>query len=105
MGSAAMDKMGNIGMGFSISSSTLFPSIKFTGRLATDPLGTLQDEISLHSGNGSQLRSLNRWGDYSSLSIDPADDCTMWYTTEYLQQSGTFNWSTRIGKIKFGNCN
>jgi hypothetical protein len=105
MGSAAMDKMGNIGIGFSISSSSLFPSIKFTGRLATDPLGALQDEIPLHSGNGSQLRNLNRWGDYSSLSIDPSDDCTMWYTTEYLQQSGTFNWSTRIGKIKFGNCN
>jgi hypothetical protein len=105
MGSAAMDKVGNIGMGYSVSSSTLFPSIKFTGRSASDPLGTLQDEISLHSGNGSQLRSLNRWGDYSSLSVDPVDDCTLWYTTEYLQQSGTFNWSTRIGKIKFGNCN
>jgi len=104
MGSMAMDKLGNIGLGYSKSSGTVFPSIFFTGRLATDVLGTMSTESSIYGGSGSQLRTLNRWGDYSSLSVDPVDDCTMWYTTEYLKQNGTFNWSTRIGKWKFNNC-
>ncbi len=100
----AMDKLGNIGLGYSKSSGTVFPSIFFTGRLATDAVGTMSTESSIYGGSGSQLRTLNRWGDYSSLSVDPVDDCTMWYTTEYLKQNGTFNWSTRIGKWKFNNC-
>jgi hypothetical protein len=105
MGSMAMDKVGNIGLGYSKSSSTIFPSIFFTGRQPGDVLGTMSTESSIYGGSGSQLRTLNRWGDYSSLSVDPVDDCTMWYTTEYLKQNGTFNWSTRIGKWKFSTCN
>jgi hypothetical protein len=104
MGSAAMDKMGNIGLGYSRSSASFTPSVFFTGRNASDPAGTMQAETSLFNGGGSQLSNLNRWGDYSTLSVDPVDDCTFWYTTEYLKSSGTFNWSTRIGKIKFSNC-
>jgi hypothetical protein len=56
------------------------------------------------TGAGSQTGSLHRWGDYSTLSIDPVDDCTFWYTTEYLQTSGSFNWSTRVGSFKFASC-
>jgi len=104
MGSVAMDKVGNIGLGYSISSTTQIPSVFFTGRAPTDPLGTMQAETSIYGGSGSQLATLARWGDYSSLSIDPVDDCTMWFTTEYLQTSGKFNWSTRIGKVKFATC-
>jgi hypothetical protein len=106
MGSMAMDKKGNIGIGYSISSSTMFPSVFFTGRSfdSTFSPGVLEAETSIFGGSGAQQRSLNRWGDYSSLSVDPVDDCTMWFTTEYLKQNGTFNWSTRIGKIKFDNC-
>ncbi len=104
MGSAAMDKLGNIGIGYSLSGSSVRPSVFFTGRNASDTLGTLQTETSLLSGIGSQLSNLSRWGDYSSLTPDPTDDCTLWYTTEYLKTSGTFNWSTWIGKVKFTNC-
>lgn len=104
MGSMAMDKVGNIGLGYSLSSSSVIPSIYFTGRNATDPLNTLQAETSIFLGGGSQTQTLSRWGDYSSLSIDPVDDCTMWYTTEYLKTSGTFNWSTHVGKLKFSTC-
>jgi hypothetical protein len=104
MGSIGMDKQGNIAVGYSASSKGVFPSIRYTGRLVGDPLNTLQSENSILAGNGSQLRNLNRWGDYSAISIDPTDDCTFFYTTEYLKASGTFNWSTRIASFKFPSC-
>ena len=106
MGSMAMDKQGNIGLGYSTSSKTAFPSIFFTGRSFNSILspGVMEAETSIFGGSGAQQRNLNRWGDYSSLSVDPVDDCTMWFTTEYLKTNGTFNWSTRIGKIKFNSC-
>jgi len=104
MGSIAMDKQGNMALGYSVSSSTLHPAIRYTGRLATDAAGTMQAETSLIEGTGSQLANLNRWGDYSAMTVDPVDDCTFWYTTEYLKASGTFNWSTRIASFKFSGC-
>ncbi|MDE3166074.1 MAG: hypothetical protein KGN36_09725, partial [Acidobacteriota bacterium] len=104
MGSIAMDQAGNIALGYSKSSSGIYPAVAFTGRVPTDPLGTLQAETLIQSGGGSQLRTLSRWGDYSSMSIDPVDDCTFWYTNEYLKSSGTFNWSTIIGTFRFPGC-
>jgi len=91
-------------VGYSASSSSVFPSIRYTGRVPADAAGTLQAETSLLAGSGSQLSNLNRWGDYSAISVDPGDDCTFFYTTEYLKSSGTFNWSTRIGSFKFPGC-
>jgi hypothetical protein len=58
----------------------------------------------MFTGVGSQTATLSRWGDYSAVTIDPADDCTFWYTNEYLKASGTFNWSTRIASFKFDSC-
>jgi hypothetical protein len=104
MGSIAMDKVGNMALGYSASSSSVSPSIRYTGRLVTDAPGTMQTENNIKIGGGSQLRNLNRWGDYSSMSIDPVDDCTFWYTTEYLKSNGTFNWSTQIASFKFPSC-
>jgi hypothetical protein len=104
MGSVAMDKQGNMAMGYSVSSTGTFPSIRYTGRLVTDPLSTMQAENSLTAGTGSQTTGLSRWGDYSTLTLDPADDCTFWYTTEYLQLNGTWNWHTRIASFKFPGC-
>jgi hypothetical protein len=104
MGSIAMDKVGNIAVGYSESSSSVFPSIFITGRVPTDTLGTLQGENTILNGAGSQLPNLSRWGDYSSMSVDPVDDCTFWYTTEYLKNSGIFNWSTRIASFKLQGC-
>jgi subtilisin-like proprotein convertase family protein len=105
MSSMAFDKDGNIGTGYSISSSTINPSIRYTGRLVTDALGTMgQGEATIIAGTGSQTGTLTRWGDYSSMNIDPTDDCTYWFTTEYMGASGTFNWHTRVGNFKFASC-
>jgi hypothetical protein len=104
MGSAAMDQSGNIALGYTIGSSTMKPTIKFAGRDSTDPVNTLSMDTTLQSGGGSQLATLSRWGDYSTMSVDPSDDCTFWYTSEYLQLDGTFNWSTRVGSFKFASC-
>jgi hypothetical protein len=102
MGSVAMDQRGNILLGYSVSFPE-FPSIRYSGRLASDPLGSLQAEATLWSGSGGQTNGLTRWGDYSAMVLDP-DDCTFWYTTEYLKTTGSFNWSTRIGSFRFPNC-
>jgi hypothetical protein len=104
MGSVATDQAGDIAVGYSASSSTINPAIRYTGRVPGDPLGTLESESSIIEGTGSQTGGLNRWGDYSSMSVDPADDCTFWYTNEYLAASGSFNWHTRIGSFKFTSC-
>ena len=104
MGSAAMDKAGDIAVGYSLSSATMNPAIAYTGRTPADPPSTLQAETTLISGTGSQQGGLSRWGDYSSVAVDPVDDCTFWYTTEYLTASGSFNWHTRVGTFKFANC-
>ena len=105
MSSAAFDKAGNIALGYSISSSTMYPGIAITGRFPHDPLGVMtQGETIAQPGAGSQTGSLRRWGDYSSMNIDPADDCTFWFTTEYLKTSGSFNWSTRVVPFTLPGC-
>lgn len=103
MGSIAMDGYGNIGLGYSVSSSSIYPSIRYTGRQKDDPLGQMTiTEKSIIEGTGSQIHNLNRWGDYSMMSIDPADDATFWYTNEYIQSNGSFNWQTRIASFSLG---
>src|SRR5438067_5567723 len=106
MGSVAMDRAGGIAMGFSVSSSRLKPQIHYAGRLAGDPAGQMsQGEGTIINGAGVQTgRGLSRWGDYSSMSIDPADGCTFWYANEYIPANGSFNWSTRIGTFKLPGC-
>jgi len=104
MGSVAMDKVGDIAVGYSTSSSTAFPSIAYTGRVPGDPLGTLEAEEVVKAGAGSQNGGLSRWGDYTAMSIDPTDDCTFYYTNEYLKTTGSFNWSTQINSFKFPGC-
>ena len=105
MGSIAMDQAGDIALGYSVSNSTsVHPSIAYTGRVPTDPAGTMGAEVNLVTGKGSQTGALNRWGDYSAMTVDPIDDCTFWYTQEYLKTTGSFNWSTRIANFKFSNC-
>jgi uncharacterized membrane protein len=104
MGSIAMDQAGDIAVGYSKSSSTVNPSIAFSGRAVTDPASTLQAETSVINGTGSQTGGLNRWGDYSAMTVDPVDDCTFWYTTEYMKTTGSFNWNTRVANFKFPNC-
>jgi hypothetical protein len=105
MGSIAEDHSGDMALGYSVSSSSLHPGIRYTGRLAGDPAGQMpQGEGTIITGAGSQTGGLSRWGDYSAMSIDPADDCTFWYTTEYIPSNGSFNWHTRIASFKFPSC-
>jgi len=105
MGSAAMDGSGDIALGFSASSSSISPQIRYAARLASDPINPMaQGETTLHAGTGSQTGTSNRWGDYSALTVDPVDDCTFWYTQEYYQTTSQFNWRTRIGSFKLAAC-
>ena len=104
MPSVAMDGDGNMALGYSTSSSTAFPSIAYTGRLSTDTPSTMGTEVVMTAGTGSQSGS--RWGDYSAMTVDPSDDCTFWYTNEYLTAAanGTNKWSTRVGSFQFPTC-
>jgi hypothetical protein len=106
MGSAAMDKTGDIALGYSRSSATSgdYPSIYYAGQTAGDPLGTTESEVLIKQGGGSQINSVDRWGDYSSMALDGADSCTFWYTTEYYPLDGTRTWATWIASLKFPNC-
>ena len=101
MGSVAQDGQGNMAVGFSASDATIFPQIRYAGRLKGDPLGTLaQGEAHLYDGTGAQVSTGNRWGDYSDLTVDPVDDSTFYYTNEYYDSTSSFNWRTRIGSFK-----
>jgi hypothetical protein len=121
MGSAAMDRDGNIAIGYSVVDGvSVYPGIRYTGRLAGDPLGemTLAEETIIN-GTGVQTTTNSRWGDYTSLNVDPTDDCTFWYVNEYYQVSGlplplpppplpppgtTAPWQTRIASFRLPGC-
>jgi hypothetical protein len=108
MPSLAVDRAGNMALGYSASSAALFPAIRYAGRLSTDPVSTLPlTETSLIEGTGSQSGSCGsstciRWGDYSAMTLDP-NGCTFWYTNEYYQVTG-LNDNTRIGSLQFSPC-
>jgi hypothetical protein len=105
MGSIAMDKQGNMAAGYSASNTSVFPSIRYAGRLITDPLNQFsQGEAVLQAGNGSQTDSGSRWGDYTSMNVDPVDDCTFYYINEYYTSTSAIGWQTRIGSFKYPGC-
>ena len=113
LGSAAEDHQGNLAVGYSVSSGAaggnVRPGIRYAGRLAGDaPGGLTQGEATLVDGTGVQTSAGNRWGDYSALAVDPSDDCTFWYTSEYYTAAGqaasAVGWQTRIGRFKFAEC-
>ena len=103
MASIAMDNAGDIGLGFSDSSSTIHPSIGYTGRLASDALNTMEAPATIVKGTGSQIGT-NRWGDYSGLAIDPVDDCTFWYVNQYYASNSGIAFHTRVASFKFPAC-
>lgn len=108
MGSANIDSSGNIGLGYSVSSSTLNPKLRITGRIPTDPIGTMRDEQDCTPATtGSQtglFSGRSRWGDYASMSVDPTDECTFMFTSEYHAVTSSGSWSTRICSFKFPQC-
>src|SRR5262249_29382157 len=105
MGSIAQDHVGDMALGFAVSSGSVRPGARYTGRLVGDALGTMgQGEGTLVNGTGSQNGGLSRWGDYTSMSVDPVNDCTFWYLGEYLTSDGNWNWHTRVASFKFPSC-
>ncbi|HSP95358.1 MAG TPA: hypothetical protein VLU06_12445 [Thermoanaerobaculia bacterium] len=110
MGSIAQDWQGNMALGYSVVNGVdVFPGIRYTGRLAGDPLGqmTLGEGVIIN-GSGVQRTTNSRWGDYTSMNVDPTDECTFWYVNEYYtlagQLSSTAGWQTRIGSFKLPGC-
>ncbi|MPZ49625.1 MAG: DUF11 domain-containing protein [Dehalococcoidia bacterium] len=118
MGSIAMDKAGNMALGYSISDgNTIFPGVAYVGRLAGDPLGLMPQgappngEFVLVNGQDSQIVNGSRWGDYSAMRVDPVDNCTFWYVNQYITNNPLVGqptggaWGTRIGAFRFPSCN
>jgi hypothetical protein len=132
MGSVAMDKVGNLAVGYSVSSTSIFPGLRYATRSASDPLSSLGAESHLQDGTGTQrcvltngncecikqdetgpvldshgnpvCDKVTRWGDYSGMTVDPTDDCTFWFTSEYQKKTGGYKWHTKIGSFKLPNC-
>lgn len=106
MGSIAMDRRGNMALGYSVSDGTsVFPGIRFTGRLSTDPLGEMsQGEGTIIDGGGVQTSTGGRWGDYTSMTVDPVDDCTFWYVNQYYATTSATAYKTRIASFRFPTC-
>ena len=104
MGSISQDKNGNFGIGYSISSTSIRPSLRYTVRGPADALGTLGAENIIITGTGSQNGGLSRWGDYATMTIDPVDDCTFWFSSEFMRTTGSFNWNTRIASFRVAGC-
>ncbi len=101
MPSIAVDANGNVAIGYSVSSQSIFPGIRYAGRRPTDPLNDLsQGEAIMTVGRGSQTNS-ERWGDYTMTTIDPSDGVSFWHTNEYIRPMAESNWSTRVGKFQF----
>jgi hypothetical protein len=109
MGSIAQDKNGDAALGYSVvNGTTVFPGIRYTGRLAGDPLGQMTlGEGTIINGSGVQTTTNSRWGDYTDLTVDP-DGCTFWYVNEYYtaagQASSAAGWQTRIASFKLPGC-
>jgi len=110
MGSVAQDKLGNLALGYSVVNGVdVHPGIRYTGRLAGDPLGQLTlGEGTVVNGSGVQTTANSRWGDYTSMNVDPVDDCTFWYVNEYYtaagQASSPAGWQTRVASFRLPGC-
>jgi hypothetical protein len=110
MGSIAQDKKGNMALGYSVVNGVdVYPGIRYTGRSAAAPLGTMNlGEGTIINGSGVQTTTNSRWGDYTSMNVDPSDDCTFWYVNEYYtaagQASSPAGWQTRIASFRLPGC-
>jgi hypothetical protein len=105
MSSIAMNSQGDIGMVYNIvdDANNINPGIRFTSRRANEPMGQMRNESSLIEATGVQTSTF-RWGDYSSMNVDPLDDCRFWMSAQYIQTTGDNSWNTRIGAFNFPDC-
>jgi hypothetical protein len=104
MGSIAIDQAGNIALGYTVSSASIFPSLRVATRSASDPSGMLPSEITLLAGTGSQTTSYLRWGDYTSMEVDPIVPCTFWYSGEYYKTTSAADWHTATVGFRMPSC-
>ncbi len=105
MPSINVDHQGNVSVGYTASSATVNPGIRYAGRLAGDPLNTMaQGEAVMTPGTGHQTSTSHRWGDYSSMFVDPSDGCTFYHTNEYYSATASSAWNTSVGSYKFPTC-
>ena len=103
MASPAIDRAGNIGIGYSFGGTPHFVGQRFAGRLASDPPGVLTlRETVLVEGEAAQQNTM-RWEDYTQTAMDPSDDCTIWYVGGYLRKGAT-SYSSRIGAFRMPGC-
>jgi hypothetical protein len=100
----AMDKVGDIAVVYNVSSTTVFPSLSYTAWTPSDLPGQMEPESSMQAGGGSQLATNRLWSSMSSMTVDPSDDCTFWFTGQYYAASTKARWSTRIASFKFPSC-
>jgi hypothetical protein len=100
--SAAIDKRGNIAIGYSFGGASSFPGQRIAGRLADDPLGTLTLRETVLV-DGEKAQDVMRWEDYAQTAIDPSDDCTIWYAGDYVK-AGAATYSTRVAAVRFPDC-
>jgi hypothetical protein len=100
--SPALDRFGNLGIGYSFGGAPNFAGQRFAGRRANDPLGklTLRETVL---AEGAAAQNVMRWEDYTQTAVDPSDDCTIWYVGDYLK-AGETNYSTRIGAFRLPGC-
>lgn len=105
MGGISMDQKGNIALGYAASSGDVYPSIRIAHRMAGDEPGTMPGtEYLAVAGSGSQIPPNGRWGNYSTMDVDPVDDCTFWYTHEYYKVTSQAGWLTRILSFRLPDC-
>jgi len=102
-GGIAINRLGHIALGYTVISSLVYPSMEFAARSDNDPLNTLETQV-LFTGRASQINDIHSWSRYSLMSVDPADDCTFWYSNEYLKTMGSYNWSTFITWFRLTGC-
>ena len=99
----AQDQFGDIAISYNVSSTTVFPGIRYTGHAFSDKLGLMEPETTLITGAGSQINNQN-WPSYAGLALDPVDDCTFWVTGEYYAATSKSGWKTQIASFRFPSC-
>ncbi len=100
----AQDQYGDIAVGYNVSSAAVSPGIRYAAHKSTDKLGVLEPELTIVNGAGSQTGTNHNWSSFTSMTVDPVDDCTFWYTAEYYAASSVSGWSTRISSFRFPSC-
>jgi hypothetical protein len=102
--SIRQDQFGDMAVGYNVSSSTVYPGIRYAVRIPTDTLGALEPEQTLVTGAGSQDSTNQNWSSFTNMYVDPVDDCTFFYTAQYYATSSLSGWLTNITSFRLPSC-